>query len=295
MDMISSTVPSLSPAREKHREKPVEFSDLPAEVRLQIWKLAIPKSRILRAKVEPRPTGATIFGPFSPVPTILHICHESRHLGLTIFRRWFQHILDGRNDFYWNPSIDTLYLVLFRDGSGHPRAAEILSLSVEMTPDVQHLALPLPYWLYRSLTTVGSPIWGSLTAFTSLQNIYFLIEPSQDWYGQLQWSDENEAPQRIELADGRHMNFYPPSAIVLYEPAETNIRGYRIGNLPPSTIERHILRVFNGFWNRTHQDTVPPTIKVFVMVPIRFENSGFCLSCPRNLEPWGIVKGLAHA
>jgi 2EXR family len=295
MDIISSTVPSLPPAQEKRREKPVEFSDLPAEIRLEIWKLATPKSRILRVKVEPTSTSATLFGPFSPVPTILHVCHESRHFGLTIFRRGFQDISDGLNDFYWNPSIDTVYLVLFHDGVEPPRPVEILSLCTEMIPDVQHLALPLTYWLYRSLATVDSPILSRLATFPSLHSICFLIQPLRDWFGQLQWLDENEARQTIELADGRHIKFYPPSAIVLYEPLETHIYGYGSENLPPSAIERHIVRVFDEFWNHTHQDAVPPTIEILIMGAKRFKNSGFCLSCPRNLEPWGIVKGVANA
>lgn len=49
------------------------------------------------------------------VPTILHINHESRTIGLSIFRNTFGDVEHGVSDVaekrtYWNPAIDTLYL-----------------------------------------------------------------------------------------------------------------------------------------------------------------------------------------
>jgi hypothetical protein len=94
------------------------FSLLPAEIRLQIWRAAIPKGRFIW--VEIRNIGNFAAGPFtvgtlSPtcIPTILHINHESRCVGLSIFHLSLKPTKDDKdiNSIgYWKPSADTIFL-----------------------------------------------------------------------------------------------------------------------------------------------------------------------------------------
>lgn len=111
----------------------VKFSDLPLEIRIEIYKLAIPLSRVIRLQLTKySATGNKSckyvedpkrhFESLSPpcIPTILHINRESRAIGLKIFKNTFGAPLSDRKDSkgeyaekrgtYWNPKIDTLYL-----------------------------------------------------------------------------------------------------------------------------------------------------------------------------------------
>jgi hypothetical protein len=294
MDNFSLTAPPLFPGQGKHREKPLGFSDLPTEIRFEIWRLATPKSRILRVKAEPEYSSASLIGPFSPVPTILHVCQESRRFGLSVFRRGFQDISDGLNDFYWNPSIDTLYLLPF--GEENPRSfiTPYHTIPLETLPDVQHLAFPLTRMLFLNISRTDSPLFNWLTTLPSLETICFLIEPMHNWLGMRRWMGQEIPPSAIHLPNDRHISFNPPSAIVLYEPVETHVYGYGSNEMPPTLMETTIRRVISEVWDNEHPRTAPPAIEVLVMGTKRFKNSGFCLPCPRNLRPWEIISPPPH-
>ena len=278
MDNISPTTPSLFPGKGKRREKPLEFSDLPTEIRFEIWRLASPKSRILRVKMEPEYSRASLLGPFSPVPTILHVCQDSRRFGLSIFRRGFQDISDGFNDFYWNPSIDTLYLVPFVENI-RKSISPYHTIPLETLPDVQHLAFPLTRMLFLSISRTDSPLINWLTTIPSLQTICFMIEPMRNWFGMLQW------PTPPSTINNRIISYQPPSAIVLYEPVETHVYRYSSNEMPPALMETTIREVIREVWDSEHPRVAAPEIEVLVMGAKRFKNSGFCLPCPRNLRP----------
>jgi len=290
MDNSSPTTPPLFPGKGKRREKPLEFSDLPTEIRFEIWRLASPKSRILRVKMEPEYSSLSLLGPFSPVPTILHVCQDSRRFGLSIFRRGFQDISDGLNDFYWNPSIDTLYLVPFGEENIRISIIPFHTIPLETLPDVQHLAFPLTRMLFLSISRTDFSLINWLTTIPSLQTISFMIEPMRNWLGMLQWSSQEIPPSAIQLPNDRHISFHPPSAIVLYEPVETHVYGYGSNEMPPTLMETTIRRVIGEVWDSAHPRVAPPAIEVLVMGAKRFKNSGFCLPCPRNLRPWEIIN-----
>jgi hypothetical protein len=290
MNSLSLIAPPLVPGQWKRREKPLEFSDLPTEIRSEIWRLAIPKSRILRVKAELGSSSASLIGPFSPVPTILHVCQESRRFGLSVFRRGFQDISNGLNDFYWNPSIDTLYLVPFGEENVRSYLIPYHTIPLETLPDAQHLAFPLTGMLFLGMSRTDSPLINWLATIPSLQTICFVIEPMFNWLGILQWWSQEIWPSSIQLPDDRYKSFHPPSAIVLYEPVETHVYGYGSNEMPPALMETTIRRVISEVWDSTHPRMAPPVIEVLVMGAKRFKNSGFCLPCPRNLRPWELIS-----
>jgi hypothetical protein len=94
----------------------------------------------------------------------------------------------------------------------------------------------------------------------------------------------------IPLDDSREVPWHPPSTIVLYEPIETHVYGYSAPDSSPSKIEKRIIGVVDEIWNSTQPTRAAPVIEVLVMGMKKFKNSGFCLPCPRNLEPWGIIE-----
>jgi hypothetical protein len=88
-------------------------------------------------------------GPNPGIPTLLHVCRESREFTLTLFRLGFQ-----RGDkFYWSPTLDTICLGLtFNHYSleklhGLQNKRECNKLwqldNENLLSHVQHLALPL--------------------------------------------------------------------------------------------------------------------------------------------------------
>jgi hypothetical protein len=116
-----------------------------------------------------------------------------------------------------------------------------------------------------------------------------LIESKHNWLGILEWSNQEIPPSAIQLPNDRYIRFYPPSALVLYEPVETHVYGYGSHEMPPTLIETTIDGVIGEVWDGTNPRTAPPAIEVLVMGAKRFKGSGFCLPCPRNLRPWELI------
>jgi hypothetical protein len=82
----------------------VLFPKLPIELRLQIWKFALPGPRIIDVfYLHPKGARTT-----TPIPSLLHVCQESR--------REVQRVLlvlnnyDGDGYFYVNSETDTIWL-----------------------------------------------------------------------------------------------------------------------------------------------------------------------------------------
>ncbi|CZT05479.1 uncharacterized protein RAG0_11548 [Rhynchosporium agropyri] len=96
------------------------FPKLPAELRLMIWELALPGERIVRIQefVESSPHDRILqayqcIGSKARVPTLLHVCHESRTLAL----KHYTIILKNRllKPTYFNPDLDTLLFASLSD------------------------------------------------------------------------------------------------------------------------------------------------------------------------------------
>jgi hypothetical protein len=105
-----------------------QFSKLPTEIRLQIWKEAMPGPRVVEVYLiedQSQYDGKTYYvaDPASrtPAPTILHINHESRREGLKIYSRIFSRSRlppgQGRKPIYFDPANDIPYLSHFVTGS----------------------------------------------------------------------------------------------------------------------------------------------------------------------------------
>jgi hypothetical protein len=199
----------------KSRDTHTTFSSLPTELRLQIWLMAIPPSTIHRVglHLSPFTRGSnqeyayTISSP--RIPVVLHICHESRTVGLKLFSLGFssksplKSLFDKYPKTYWNPKTDALYLPTVQPPPEHdirqtfdfgqgcdnynlPPHRDDSSLGYtslhSLLSRVQHLALP---WNDRTASTLSVshswlPVW--LSKFESLKSVCFLIDHFPQWY-----------------------------------------------------------------------------------------------------------------
>jgi hypothetical protein len=181
-----SSAPIIVDSETSLNSKPT-FPTLPTELRLQIWSLTVPPPRIIRIALPLGRKPADYYAyslspPLSPfIPAILHINHESRTVGLSIFRLGFSTSTlnhcpsksHKRYWTYWNPRIDTLYLPSWNPPTRHdPRqdhdfpAQSFDPVYPEVPNDtffastlhhtllslVQHLALP---WDFRTATSLA--------------------------------------------------------------------------------------------------------------------------------------------
>jgi hypothetical protein len=78
------------------------FSSLPTELRLKIWKLACPRGRIIEL-MSCTPSNIV-------VPAIAHINRESRSEALQIYNVGFRHTRSTVGKMWWSPSADIIYL-----------------------------------------------------------------------------------------------------------------------------------------------------------------------------------------
>ncbi|TAQ87324.1 hypothetical protein B7494_g4353 [Chlorociboria aeruginascens] len=238
-----------------------KFIDFPTEIRRHIWSLAIPKSRVIRTTISIDEVRTHISGPFSKVPTILHICRESREVGLGIFKIGFGSIPSQLGSFYWNPNIDTIYLDPTdesMDGSFEESAIDYEDFEVcfanynihKQLASVQTLAICLDRYL---LAHIGDMLeW--LQGFPNLESLSLLINPRG--------------------------NIYTKGAAVLYEPLNIPVRKF-----PGPDYERLPLTIEERIENR--MDSFPKLYNVRVEVCVlgfrKPKKSSFCIGSP---TPW---------
>ncbi len=103
------------------------FPNLAVELRLKIWKFALPGPRsikIRRVKTDESAYSKQNFRitGMNEVPALLRTCHESRTEALRFYKRMFGSV-DGRPQ-YFDPSIDTL--ILFSCPWRHPKLTRLL-------------------------------------------------------------------------------------------------------------------------------------------------------------------------
>ncbi|KAL2074174.1 hypothetical protein VTL71DRAFT_7952 [Oculimacula yallundae] len=96
------------------------FPRLPAELRLMIWELALPGERVVRIQDFPecihkhQPSAVCrCIGSKARVPTLLHVCHESRALALKHYTITFENRMFQPT--YFNPNLDILYFASVDD------------------------------------------------------------------------------------------------------------------------------------------------------------------------------------
>ena len=267
-------------------EESTGLFDLPPEIRLQIWGLALPPERVLRIAFKDLAdirTRALIMGPIN-IPTILHVCHESRNFARTILRLGFGEKSRTDDKDWWNPSKDIVYLppwqpppawnlgVSFnfqdfeenfpyppldirRDDSGIGSPSHHVSLS-----SVQHLALPFNFKVLNGIKfSESSASWllPWLHSFPCLKSVKFLIDHVPQWY---------------RAGD-----------IKLYVPLDVPLNGPPLPTASltfntPSRIETKILQKLEKFRKEFDPDWTVPTVEIMVMgVTERKEKHGFCL------------------
>ncbi|OJD20358.1 hypothetical protein ACJ73_08310 [Blastomyces percursus] len=111
--------------------------ELPPEIRILVWKNALPNRRVLRISelpasgYEPR---EKMFCSARP-PVLLHICKESRDVALAHFRPFFREICGSKmpRPIYFRPKLDILYIdVMSPDEitSEYPEVNEIESIAI---------------------------------------------------------------------------------------------------------------------------------------------------------------------
>lgn len=280
---------------------------LPQELRDSIWRLALPRNRILRVKFDFQNCNARVIGPFSRVPTILHVCQDSRQLALGLLQKGFESKIPleavRANNFYWCPEFDRLYIVDCRSWTAmyepnyeiahepeSPKALLDYQHFKQVFPTVQHIAFPLisrmvtgfhtemppnrRFWLYKLLCNVPS-----------LKSVYMLVAPHRDWLA--------EGP---ETADAKQL----PTVVTAFEPLDVELRAITFSSSRhmrisayhkrPVVIEQDMqsdCEVYRQDAVESEaQDWCPPSFHVMVLRQRRFKNSSFCLPSRRNLEPW---------
>lgn len=152
------------------------FPRIPPEIRIKIWKQALPGPRTItvvphlelsaaerrtpiafRLDDEPTPVKTTT----SPIATpLLHVCKESRHEALKVYQVAFQERFMGMGGFYFDFSRDTLYLMedtldQFCDGPYIPRDLSKLSADViEWQENIRFLILGGPCFSTKNLVYI---------------------------------------------------------------------------------------------------------------------------------------------
>jgi hypothetical protein len=184
--------------REPKPLPPFPFLKLPLELRLQIWKLSLPLGRAIKVEIDVDRAKAYNRSRL-PLSALLHVCQESRRFALTVFRRGFQNTPESRNNFYWSPKLDTIWLyndlqILTWDFpleklQNAPSTSPDLDDLGYILPGVRHLAMQLSaYRHYRVWDWDGSngtwmPLF--LRRFRNLKTVSFLTEDgecNQDLY-----------------------------------------------------------------------------------------------------------------
>jgi hypothetical protein len=85
----------------KQITNPSPFWKLPTELRLQIWELSLPDGRVIKVHVDEKRSKAYLVDRL-PLPSLLHVCRDSRSFVLMVFRRGFQNTPESRNNFGHN-------------------------------------------------------------------------------------------------------------------------------------------------------------------------------------------------
>ncbi|KAJ8058876.1 hypothetical protein OCU04_011860 [Sclerotinia nivalis] len=245
-----------------------QFRDLPPELRLQIWRYALPNGRTLKVKVDAYDdTRASLQGNFSAIPTICHVNSESRALALSICRNGLGPNTE-ESDFYWNPNTDTIY---FPPSASWTNGTLEQYLFKEKVPDsyrnsgivpvVQHVAFPLNVWLAQGLyleplSTSWLLDW--LHKFPSLQSLTLLIEPFDQWLG------------------------LPNTSIVYHEPLDNPMQ--QLLHHKPSQITAQVEKALQEYRNSNDPSWIPPVVEVLVLGMKKFKTSKSCIARRTNLD-----------
>jgi hypothetical protein len=109
------------------------FRKLPAEIGIKIWKLATPDDRVIWIQIDKSAVTDGQASAFEPllIPSIIHVCHESRAEGQKMYCVGFGLSASEQGQDYWRPDFDTLYLPRYLPPAGWQR-----SMAFDFAPHV---------------------------------------------------------------------------------------------------------------------------------------------------------------
>jgi hypothetical protein len=256
MTHVPSRVIAL-PVQQAYNETPelesfAPFSELPVEIRLHIWKIAVPRGRILRFNIDFNRNEYSIRGCFSRVPTIMHVCRESREVGLQDFRCGFPHLTPQNGGVYWSDSDTLLYLPSASVSWDYVRS--FLNLGIHtFLPAVRHLALPINQKLLGSMNKRWMmELVRGLQKRDGLTTLTFILDPM------------------------KKLRRPYPAAIAFDEALDVPV--YTLENHKLSSVEADIQKTLERLDVPTHR---LPITRCLVAVPRKFKRSGFCVGMER--------------
>lgn len=188
------------------------FSSLPYELRHMIYHAAISTHHEPRIHtILPSNEDSTIFKSNQPTPALLHLCHESRALYLSLTTKIFAY------GTYIDFSVDTLYLAdcpnptATSDGF---EAIKQLGRNAALAPLVKRLAVRDSFWLRPTTIsrTIAIDAWnvvlkyGTMSSLEEMSIVFGDERSAKEKWGGVQWkavgrfygvSEESETMERI--------------------------------------------------------------------------------------------------
>jgi hypothetical protein len=261
------------------------FFHLPLEIRLQIWLLALPRGRVLRIafKGHNEDELAYAMGPVS-IPTILHVCHESRAFARRVLRLGFGESSTVEDRGWWNPCQDILYLPPWQ-----PPPNWDLRVSFNFQDFQENFPYP-PLDINRDDSSVGSPSHHISLAsvqhlalpfnFKVLNGIKF-SERSESWLPP--WLHDFPNLKSVKLLIDHVPQWYRAGDIQLYLPLDVPLNGPPLPTASltfntPSRIESKIKQRLEEFRKEFDPAWQVPSVEIMVVGNTeRKEQCGFCL------------------
>ncbi|KAF7893955.1 hypothetical protein EAF00_007469 [Botryotinia globosa] len=245
-----------------------QFRNLPPELRLHIWRHALPSGRTLKVKVDAYDDArASLQGNFSAIPSICHVNSESRCLALSILRNGLGPNTE-ESDFYWNPNTDTIYFPPSASWTSGTMEKHLFGEKVPASyrndgimPVVQHIALPLNIWLAQGLYLEPLPgrwLLDWLYKFPALQSVTLLIEPFDQWLG------------------------LPNTSIVYHEPLDVPVS--QLLNHKPSEMKHMLGKSLQEYRAANDEAWEPPAVEILVLGMKKFMGSKKCIKKRTNLD-----------
>jgi hypothetical protein len=261
------------------------FFHLPPEIRLQIWQLALPQGRVLiiTFKDDNEKEHAHSMGP-TTMPTILHVCHESRKFAKTVLRLGFGTTSTAIDVDWWNPNRDILFLPPWV-----PPPNWDLRVSFNFQDFQENFTYP-PQDMQRDDSTIGSAAHhNSLAAvkhlalpfnFNVLNGIKF-SQRSESWLPP--WLHGFPNLKSVKLLIDHVPQWYRAGDIQLYLPLDVPLNGPPLPTASltfntPSRIETKMTQRLEEFRRQSDPEWELPIVEIMVMgITERKEQCGFCL------------------
>ena len=149
----------------------VRFPKLPPELRREIWKLALPGTRIIEVTSEDdyysRERGYRKLRLSCDMPVLMHVCRESRQVAL---EKYTVNLAGERfpNDCARiDPREDTIFIPLREDS-----LLSMEQLSKEALSTIQFLAIDHQMW--NGTVWAGTTVFEDFTVFAALKDLYIV-------------------------------------------------------------------------------------------------------------------------